>query len=246
MSAALGPWEWTEPCAAPEREERLAQLQRDRDIMFQVPHEGFDGLPHILKARSRWVDSGYGAVIVAVVRDVTREVNATRALEHSVRHDDLTGLGNRRLLAERLESAVTGVARHGDRSGVLCMDLDDFKAVNDAMGHAVGDEVLAAVAARLKKAFRTGDTVARLGGDEFIAVLPRLDTEESLTVIAEEVAELISGPMDLDGCSVRVNTSIGGILLDPADDVAAVMRRVDLVMYRAKRSTHDRALIDAS
>jgi diguanylate cyclase (GGDEF)-like protein len=242
--AALGPWGWTERSATPGRQARVEKLRQDGELTFQVPHQGTDGEPRVTEVRSRWVKTEEGPLIVSIVRDVTREVSAIRALEVSTYHDPLTGLGNRRLLEERLASVVAGVGRHGDYSGVLCIDVDKFKEINDEHGHAAGDQALQLIAQRLKSSLRAGDVVTRFGGDEFVAVLPRLDARESLQPIAKKVAGVLEQPMDLDGRAASVTVSIGGIIVDPDDGVGGLMHRVDLVMYRAKRSGEARVQVD--
>ncbi len=163
--------------------------------------------------------------------------------EHQALHDGLTGLPNRALLRERARVALAVAARPGGagRVGLLLLDLDRFKDVNDTLGHHAGDKLLAVVSARLTRALRPGDTVARLGGDEFAVLLPTVPRAEGGTAAVLEVAERIRSvlqvPYELDGALVDLDASLGVALYpEHGADLSSLLRSADTAMYAAKQS----------
>lgn len=161
----------------------------------------------------------------------------TTALAERAIRDPLTGLANRGLLEERLRAVLARDARTGDTSGVLFLDLDGFKAVNDESGHLVGDAVLRAVAARLRAAVRPSDTVARLGGDEFV-VLVEGATPEGVAVLADRLREAVSAPILVGDLDLNVGVSVGSALSEAGRmESATLLARADRRMYADKRST---------
>jgi diguanylate cyclase (GGDEF)-like protein len=157
-----------------------------------------------------------------------------RAVELQATHDSLTGLPNRTLFQRRCSKALSGAARTGRSPVVLLLDLDDFKQVNDTLGHHFGDQLLVSVAGRLAEAVRPGDTVARLGGDEF-ALLLADGGGDAGTHIADRIAALLERPFLLDGISLDVDTSIGIASGNPGEDVLTLIRHADTAMYVAKK-----------
>jgi diguanylate cyclase (GGDEF)-like protein len=156
---------------------------------------------------------------------------------HKAFHDQLTGLASRRLFTDRLDNALAGAARTGARVAVLFVDLDNFKLVNDSLGHAAGDSLLVGVADRIRSAVRDGDLAARLGGDEFAVVLGDLSTECAAVRVATRIIEAVQAPFLIDGKEVFVEVSVG-IALDAtgAGRGQNLLRDADLAMYQAKRS----------
>jgi diguanylate cyclase (GGDEF)-like protein/PAS domain S-box-containing protein len=178
-----------------------------------------------------------GAVGIAI-DDITDQANAAEILRHQALHDALTGLPNRALLTDRLQQAVTE-ARRTDRSvALLVMDLDQFKEVNDALGHHHGDLLLVEIARRLQSILRECDTIARLGGDEF-AMLLTIDADEAGAVaVAAKISAALEQPFFIDELSLQTNASIGIALYpDHAADAEELVRRADVAMYNAKRGT---------
>ncbi|MBB2924125.1 EAL domain-containing protein [Cellulomonas cellasea] len=156
--------------------------------------------------------------------------------EHAAVHDPLTGLGNRALYAERLPHAIGRARRNDTHVCVMVIDLDEFKLVNDSLGHYVGDELLRAVGRRLVGAFRAQDTVARLGGDEFVVICEDLTAPEDGVAIARHVLRSLREPVDVDGHELYVSASIGMTLLHETDGGPdAALRDADAAMYQAKR-----------
>lgn len=170
----------------------------------------------------------------AFYEDVTERWQAETRIAHMARHDALTDLPNRLLLRERIEGAIT-LARRDTGFAVLCLDLDNFKQVNDTLGHAVGDELLRAVAHRLRACLREVDTVARLGGDEFAVIQAGVEGPADAGTLARRIRDVVSAPYALTHHSVTVGVSIG-IALAPADGLEPerLMQCADVALYRAK------------
>ena len=172
---------------------------------------------------------------VVLSRDVTRNKDAEEKVRQLAHFDVLTGLPNRALLADRCHSAIHVAQRNGDSLALMFLDLDHFKNVNDSLGHRVGDQLLVALAARLKAAVREQDTVSRLGGDEFILVLPGADALGAAHV-AEKLLQSALLPFEVEQHELTITPSIG-IAMYPNDgaDFDALSRCADAAMYHAKR-----------
>jgi diguanylate cyclase (GGDEF)-like protein/PAS domain S-box-containing protein len=186
-------------------------------------------------------ESGRINNFVVLFSDVTVLKMQQEQLERGAHFDPLTGLPNRLLLSDRLHQAMTQCQRSAQTLAVLYMDLDGFKSVNDQFGHEVGDELLVAVASRMKLAMREVDTLARMGGDEFVAVMADVDGLEGCIHLARRVLVACSEPLWVQGHGVKVTASIG-ITLYPQDDAEAdqLMRHADLAMYEAKQAGKNR------
>ena len=180
---------------------------------------------------------GFATRIVGTHIDITARKEAERQIEHMAAHDALTGLSNRLLFRDRLTQEIANARRQGGSLAVLACDLDRFKNVNDTYGHSRGDDLLRAVADRLRVVTKETDTVARLGGDEFAIILSRLDGPHSASRAAERVIEAVGRPFDLNGCLASIGVSVG-IALGPRDDADAdsLFRNADTALYRAKAS----------
>ncbi|GAB4347771.1 MAG: hypothetical protein Kow006_07860 [Gammaproteobacteria bacterium] len=174
---------------------------------------------------------------VAVFSDISTVKESEEMLEYLAHHDPLTELPNRLLFTSRLEHALARAKRERNCLGVLFVDLDLFKNINDSLGHPVGDTLLCAVAERLKSLVREQDTVARLGGDEFTVLLEDLDEPEMAGAVAAKLVEQLAEPYHIEGQELHVTASIG-ISLGPADgdDTATLLRNADAAMYQAKEN----------
>ncbi len=173
--------------------------------------------------------------------DITELKEATRKMEQLALFDSLTGLANRRLFIDRLNQAAADSVRNGHMLALLFLDLDQFKRINDTLGHDAGDQLLLIVADRLRSCVRATDTVARLGGDEFTVLLTDLKDAQAASQIAQLILKALKQPIKLDKHEVIVSTSIG-ITLAPTDSTSSetLMKNADLALYRAKESGRDR------
>ncbi|TAK61911.1 MAG: EAL domain-containing protein [Dehalococcoidia bacterium] len=185
-------------------------------------------------ASNQFADAQIGGFVLNI-RDISDRHDLEEQLRHQAFHDPLTGLANRARFMDRLEHELARSTRRGRTAAVLFLDLDDFKSVNDALGHPAGDELLVAAAERLSGCVRPGDTIARFGGDEFVVLLEEVTGTEEAMEIAERLIEALRPPFVLDAKEVFVRASIGVALsrrgLPRADEL---LRRADVAMYAAK------------
>lgn len=181
--------------------------------------------------------SGTYSNFVAVCSDVTQRQQNEERLGYLATHDALTGLPNRMLLDERLTQAIARARRTSTHAAVMFLDLDGFKAINDTLGHGVGDETLIAVAQRLREALRESDTVARLGGDEFAIVLEDIADRQCVPPIADMLLGVVSGLKEVQGQPISVTPSIGiSVFPQDAAEPAELLACADEGMYAAKRA----------
>ncbi len=176
-----------------------------------------------------------GAVIVF------RDVSAARAMAlemaHSAQHDFLTGLPNRMLLTDRVSQAIAAASRHEKKVGVLFLDLDGFKHINDSLGHAIGDQLLRSVAKRLMGCVRGADTVSRQGGDEFVVLLSEMERPEDAAISAKRILSEVAEPHCIVHHDLHVTTSIGvSVYPDDGLDAETLVKNADTAMYQAKEN----------
>ena len=180
---------------------------------------------------------GDGAVryFVAVQQDVTQRELAHQHDHYLARHDVLTGLPNRAMLREIVHKAISNASRTQQLVAILFVDLDGFKPVNDQYGHAVGDQLLTAVAERLRSAVRQSDTVARVGGDEFVALATGIDSRDGASGLARKLLDSLAAPFVVRGKRLVIGASVG-IAMFPSDgtDGNTLIDNADQAMYRAK------------
>jgi diguanylate cyclase (GGDEF)-like protein len=179
---------------------------------------------------------------IAQIEDINERVKSAERIKHLAYYDSLTGLPNRRLLADRLRQALAQAKRHARSLAVMYLDLDNFKHINDTLGHDIGDELLKEVAARIEHCIRGADTACRLGGDEFIVVLSEMRSSADAAAVAQKVLNALRKPIHAGNCTLHVSASIG-IALFPSAGIAEakeLMKRADAAMYAAKRAGRNR------
>lgn len=186
------------------------------------------------------------AGVVITSRDVSERQRLSELLAHRATHDDLTGLANRTLFVERLAAALARSDRDGHRVAVCFLDLDDFKEINDRLGHAAGDELLVDVADRLATHARAGDEVARIGGDEFLVLFDPVADQAHALEAATRLVEVVTGEHVITAGRVRSGATAGVAVARPGEGAAALMGRADGALYRAKSAGKARAVLDES
>jgi diguanylate cyclase (GGDEF)-like protein/PAS domain S-box-containing protein len=202
-----------------------------------------DGIELGIENRVTVIDDQSGQLIGAVV--VIRDVGAARAASletsHASQHDVLTNLPNRTLFNDRLRQAISLAERQGKQLAVLFVDLDQFKRINDTLGHTMGDKLLRSVAGRLIACVRRTDTVCRMGGDEFVILLSQVENAEDAAISARKILRAVGAPHIIDNKSVDINVSIGGSTYPGAgQDAESLLSQADAAMYEAKQHGRNR------
>ncbi|MEW6165374.1 MAG: EAL domain-containing protein [Pseudomonadota bacterium] len=181
-------------------------------------------------------ETGTVAHYVAIFSDITEQKENAARIEHLAYHDPLTGLPNRYALNARLAQSLADARRNGTHLAVFFLDLDRFKTINDSLGHDVGDQLLVAVAKRIRGALRESDTVARLGGDEFVVVVPGIAGPEDAARVAEKIVAEVGEPLVLAGHALHTSPSIGiGIFPTDGGSAETLLKNADAAMYHAKQ-----------
>ena len=175
-------------------------------------------------------------VIFATARDITERVELEDRLSYQAFHDPLTGLPNRTLFMDRLEHAIAREDRREDSIALLFLDLDNFKVINDSLGHDVGDKLLVEVGRRLDSCVRPGDTVARLGGDEFTVILEDISGSKEANTVARRIVSEFENVFEVAGNELHVSASIGVVPSVSTNSAGDLLRSADLAMYRAKEN----------
>jgi len=184
---------------------------------------------------------------VGQLHDITERKRVERELAHHALHDPLTGLPNRVLFMDRLEHALRQAERRTTRAAVIFADLDNFKVINDSLGHSAGDELLIAVANRLAEVLRPADTVSRFGGDEFPILCQDLSCDDDLGAITERISSEMSAPFDVQGREVFLTLSLGIAASGDGEAPEELLRDADAAMYSAKAGGRARhAVFDRS
>jgi diguanylate cyclase (GGDEF)-like protein/PAS domain S-box-containing protein len=206
-----------------------------------------DGTRIYVKIRSNDVRFRGKSGRYVVAEDVTERRHMQAELLRLAHHDGLTGLPNRILLEQRISQAFESATKRGHRAGLICLDLDRFKHVNDWYGHAIGDECLKQVGTMLTRRLRGMDTVARTGGEEFTIVLGEVESVAAAGIVAKALLQVFSSPVEVEGHSIVLGASMGvAVYPDQGTDSSELWRSADAAMYRAKRAGGNRHELAAS
>ena len=210
---------------------------------YEIEHEFADlgRRTMLLNAREIQRKSGKERFILLAIEDITERKQAEETIRQMAYHDSLTGLPNRELFSDRLGICLARAGRSQNNVAVIMLDLDNFKDVNDTLGHDTGDLLLQAVTERLSEALRKSDTVARFGGDEFVLIFPDLKEEDDAGRAAQRIVESFRKPFLINAHQLIVTTSIG-IAVYPRDgtDEVVLLKNADIAMYQAKQAGRDR------
>lgn len=214
------------------------------NVTYRCQHRRADGSRYPVEVRLNYSREEEPPVFLAIAVDITEREQVEQRLHHMAHHDALTGLPNRATLLDRLGQAILASKRSNRQIGVLMLDVDHFKTINDQHGHQVGDEVLRQLAGRLRSVLRASDTVARLGGDEFVIVAQGLRFEDDALSLGRKILERFNQPMLIEGLALDVRLSIG-VALCPADegDAEALLSHADQAMYRSKQAGRGRCSV---
>ena len=224
-------------------QEMWDQLPRGETWVGELVNRRKSGEVYWEEARIAPVRDAAGDIThyVAVKLNITDRKQAQERLVYMATHDPLTQLPNRSLFFDRVGQSLELAKRHGAKLALLFIDLDQFKPVNDTWGHAVGDQLLRAVAQRLTDRVRATDTVGRIGGDEFVVLLHEVADEEAAIKVAEALGEALRQPFAVADRSLTISASIGIALYpDHGEDASALTRHADAAMYQAKAGGRDR------
>lgn len=223
----------------PARRQEFMRLMRERGSISNFVSQVYRSSREIIwiseNARSVYDEGGRLIYYEGSVEDVSDHKRYQEQLEYQANHDALTRLPNRMLLYDRLTLAIAHIKRYGGMLAVAFIDLDNFKLVNDSLGHDVGDQLLKTMAERMRSCLRESDTVARQGGDEFVLILTAEADEAAISRAINRILEVIAAPWHTHGRELQVTCSIG-VSTYPADgaDAATLLKNADIAMYRAK------------
>lgn len=220
---------------------RITRIQKEGGDVFTTTHRRKDGSEWPLEVSISYSEMDGGRFFV-FLRDISERRKTEQQIEYMAYNDLLTGLPNRVLLEDRLRQEIARHRRNGKRIAVLFMDLDGFKKINDLYGHNTGDQLLVAMAERMRTTFRAADTLARIGGDEFVAILPGLDPADDRLPILDRILAAIAEPIVLGDIDLPVSSSIGVSFYPQATDVDGdqLLRQADQAMYQAKLAGKNR------
>jgi diguanylate cyclase len=224
------------------REQAADRREEAADLRDKIAHQLEEAMRATSENRARTkaqlLEANENLVVAAVHSQTMTEAaeHATLEMSFKAERDFLTGLPNRALLTDRLAQAIALAQRHRKRVALMYLDLDNFKDINDSLGHSVGDQLLQSAARRLEACLRHSDTVSRYGGDEFVVLLSEIEAAQDAAHAAGKLINAMAEPHVIGEHRINITLSIGiGLYPDDSDDVEAVLRNADTAMYHAKR-----------
>ncbi|MFO7831446.1 MAG: EAL domain-containing protein [Desulfuromonadaceae bacterium] len=213
----------------------LLQLEGGEGVTFECVNQRADAEEFPVEISAGWIDAHGQRMMQAIIRDISERKEAEDRLRHQAFYDDLTGLPNRSLATERLQGAIQRARRNNTQAALLFIDLDQFKHVNDTLGHVVGDQVLVLFAQRIEKVLGDNARAARFGADEFLLQVENVKSMADIISLVDKVVESIGEPVSIEGFEISATVSIGiSIAPDDSTDVNQLIRYADTAMYRAK------------
>ncbi|WP_068609100.1 sensor domain-containing diguanylate cyclase [Paenibacillus swuensis] len=228
-----------------EDRSRVTRAVRELSLVNKHTVVQFQLEPISSNQEARWMEASLNAVfeesnqlerVVAVVRDITTRKKIENEWTHLALHDVLTDLPNRRLFDERAAQAIALAKRKEHLVSVIYMDCDNFKLVNDSMGHDIGDELLKAFTERVRHCIRETDTLARVGGDEFIILLTEMDSLEAVDLVVQRIVHSLRDAWSIDGAQISLTPSIGiAVFPHHGKEAKALIKHADIAMYRSKQ-----------
>ncbi|GAB3187371.1 putative bifunctional diguanylate cyclase/phosphodiesterase [Hydrogenophaga aquatica] len=236
VGAAAGPWRPSMPLVQFQQHLREAvRTGRTDTLLWDWVDAQGDTVCHEMQVVPEYDADGRPIGTLTMGRDITDRLEAQRRLLHQATHDDLTGLSNRAAFQEHLQQRLAHARRDGTELALLFIDLDNFKSINDTLGHAMGDDLLRLLAQRMQATLRETDMIARLGGDEFVVLLDSAPPRHQLPVVVQKVFDAVAAPCVLGHQRLFPSASVG-VAVFPGDgqDVAELMRNADVAMYAAK------------
>jgi len=219
--------------------ERLRSMEKQNESVpwLELKLVCLDGREVNVEIASTPFSLGGKPAVQSIFRDITERMLAREHLEYLANFDTLTGLPNRRLFFDRLGQSMLNARRQQHMVGLLYLDLDRFKAVNDSFGHSLGDLLLKETATRLTHSLRLSDSAARMGGDEFTVILTKIVEPADAAIVAGRIVNSLSQPFLLEGREVSIGVSIGiGIYPVDGEDADVLLKKADTAMYRAKET----------
>ncbi len=222
----------------------LGSRSKQSGLEYRVRHVDGSWRWHSTNASPHFDDNGSLLGMVGIAHDIGERKRIEEQNYRLAHYDVLTGLPNRRLFFEHLQQAIRDAARNNRLVGVMFLDLDRFKPINDQYGHAVGDRVLQLVSKRLRGCLRDVDTIGRIGGDEFLILLTDIGSADDARVVAAKLLHAAHEPVEVDDLILQISYSIG-IAVYPihSRDVTALMRCADGALYAAKRAGRNQAVL---
>ncbi|WP_119966653.1 EAL domain-containing protein [Simplicispira lacusdiani] len=218
------------------REAWLDELRRQgTSLDFESQWRCKSGEIRHVSLSAELIDIDNEPLVLAFIQDITERKENEARIDFLAHHDPLTGLPNRVLFRDRFELATAWSGRSGSKVGLMYLDLDHFKTINDSLGHPVGDQLLQQVARRLRQCVRDTDTISRQGGDEFLIALTDIDDLDAVGQVASKVVQVLSAPFEIEGHDLAATLSMGvAVWPDDGQDFNALLQRADTAMYQAK------------
>jgi len=213
----------------------LLQLESGKGVKFECFNRDADAAEFPVEISAGWIETDGQRMMQAIIRDISERKEAEERLHHQAFYDDLTGLPNRTLATERLQTAIQRARRNNTQAALLFIDLDQFKHINDTLGHVVGDQVLVLFARRIENVLGDNAIVSRFGADEFLLQIENVKTMVEIIALVDKIVESIGEPVSIEGFEISATVSIGiSIAPDDTSDVNKLIRYADTAMYRAK------------